>query len=71
VPLVDLDRRFYSTIADFDRRLPDPPSLLTARSFTVRGDWTFGDGVVVRGDAALEDTGAAETVAPSTRLGDS
>jgi UTP--glucose-1-phosphate uridylyltransferase len=71
VPLVDLDRRFYSTITDFNRRLPEPPSLAEARSLTVRGDWTFGSGVAVYGDATLEDTGAAETVAPSTRLGDS
>ncbi len=70
VPLVDLDRRFYSTIADFDERLPEPPSLVNARSLTVRGDWHFGPGVAVYGDVALEDTGAAETVAPSTRLGD-
>ncbi|MDR7086057.1 UTP--glucose-1-phosphate uridylyltransferase [Aeromicrobium panaciterrae] len=69
-PLVDLDRRFYSTITDFDRRLPVPPSLLDARSLTVRGDWTFGPGVAVSGDVALEDTGVPETVAPSTRLGD-
>ncbi len=50
VPLVDLDRRFYSTIADFDQRLPEPPSLVDARSLTVRGDWTFGAGVAVHGD---------------------
>lgn len=69
-PLVDLDRRFYATITDFDRRLPVPPSLVDARSLTVRGDWTFGPGVAVSGDVALEDTGVPETVAPSTRLGD-
>ncbi|MEO6605114.1 MAG: UTP--glucose-1-phosphate uridylyltransferase [Aeromicrobium sp.] len=71
VPLVDLDRRFYASISDFDRRLPEPPSLVGARSLRVRGDWTFGAGVAVSGDVSLEDTGAAETVAPSTRLGDS
>ncbi len=70
VPLVDLDRQFYATIGDFGRRLPEPPSLIGARSLTVRGDWTFGPGIVVRGDVTLEDTGAAEAVAPSTRLGD-
>ncbi len=71
VPLVDLDRRFYATIGDFTRRLPEPPSLVDASSLTVRGDWTFGSGIAVRGDVTLEDTGAAEAVAPSTRLGDS
>ena len=71
VPLVDLDRRFYSAISDFNQRIPEPPSLAEARSFTVRGDWTFGSGVAVNGEVTLEDTGAAETVAPATRLGDS
>lgn len=71
VPLVDLDRRFYATIGDFNRRFPEPPSLARARSLTVRGDWTFGAGIAVRGDVSLEDTGAAEAVAPSTQLGDS
>lgn len=71
VPLVDLDRRFYATIADFDQRVSDTPSLVNARSLTVRGDWTFGAGVSVHGDATLDDTFAVETVAPSTRLGDS
>ena len=71
VPLVGLDRRFYATIADFDQRVSDTPSLVNARSLTVRGDWTFGAGVSVHGDATLDDTFAVETVAPSTRLGDS
>ncbi|MCW2799968.1 MAG: UTP--glucose-phosphate uridylyltransferase [Aeromicrobium sp.] len=69
--LINLDRRFFSTIADFDARVPEAPSLVDARSLTVRGDWRFGRGVVVSGDAVLEDTGAAEAVPPSTRLGDS
>ncbi|GAA3515450.1 UTP--glucose-1-phosphate uridylyltransferase [Aeromicrobium panaciterrae] len=68
VPLVDLDRRFYTSITDFTARLPEPPSLVDARSLTVRGDWTFGPGVTVHGDVVLDDTGAAETVAPSSRL---
>ena len=71
VPLVNLDRRFYTTVADFDQRLPEPPSLTQAQSLTVHGDWTFGSDVVIIGDVTLDDTGAAEAVAPSTRLGDS
>lgn len=69
--LVNLDRRFFGTIADFDARVPQAPSLVDARSLTVHGDWRFGRGVVVRGEVVLEDTGAAEAVPPSTRLGDS
>ncbi|TXL62153.1 UTP--glucose-1-phosphate uridylyltransferase [Aeromicrobium terrae] len=68
-PLVDLDRRFYTTIGDFDARIPDPPSLVDARSLTVRGDWRFGRAVVVRGDVELEDDGTARAIAANTRLG--
>lgn len=68
-PLVDLDRRFYTTIADFDARVPAPPSLVGAESLTVRGDWRFGRDVVVVGKAHLADTGAAESIATETRLG--
>ncbi len=68
-PLVDLDRRFFTTIADFDARLPSPPSLVDAQSLTVRGDWRFGRDVVVRGDVTLDDTGAAESVPAGSPLG--
>ena len=68
-PLVDLDRRFFTTIADFDARLPTPPSLAGASSLTVEGDWRFGRDVVVRGDVTLHDTGAAESVDSGSTLG--
>lgn len=68
-PLVDLDRRFYTTISDFDERLPSPPSLVEARSLKVRGDWRFGSDVVVRGDVTLDDTGSAHSVAAGSTLG--
>src|SRR4029453_18870220 len=68
-PLVDLDRRFYTTIAGFDARIPEAPSLVEARSLSVKGDWRFGRGVVGHGDAVLDDTGEARSVPPGTRLG--
>lgn len=68
-PLVDLDRRFFTTIADFEARLPAPLSLVDATSLTVRGDWRFGRDVAVRGDVSLDDTGATQSVAPGTVLG--
>ncbi len=67
--LVDLDRRFYATIADFDARVPEPPSLVDATSLTVTGDWRFGRGVVVSGDVRLDDEGTARSIPPGTRLG--
>ena len=68
-PAVALDRRFYSTIGDFDARLPDPPSLVGATSLTVEGDWRFGAGVVVTGDVRLDDDGTTRTIPAGTRLG--
>ena len=68
-PLVDLDRRFFTTIADFDARLPHVPSLVDATSLTVQGDWRFGRDVVVEGDAVLSDDGTARAVPEGARLG--
>ena len=68
-PLVDLDRRFYTTIADFDARIPEAPSLVDATSLKVKGDWRFGRGVTVRGDVALDDSGAAQSVPAGAQLG--
>lgn len=69
-PLIDLDRRFFTTIADFDARIPTPPSLVDATSLTVRGDWRFGRDAAVRGEVVLDDTGATQSVAPGTMLTD-
>ena len=69
-PLVDLDSTHYKTMATFDARFPaGAPSLRGATSLTVRGDWTFGAGVVVTGHASLTDTGTAETIPDGTHLG--
>ena len=69
-PLVDLDPKHYKTMAKFDAHFPaGAPSLRGATSLTVRGDWTFGSGVVVTGDAVLENTGSAETVQDGAHLG--
>jgi UTP--glucose-1-phosphate uridylyltransferase len=55
-PLVDLDPDYFKTMDEFDARFPQgAPSLRGARSFTVKGDWTFGENVVVRGTVVLED----------------
>ena len=54
LPVVDLDPTYYRTIADFDARFAQGvPSLVGAHRFTVRGDWTFGRNVSVRGEASL------------------
>jgi UTP--glucose-1-phosphate uridylyltransferase len=56
LPYVELDKRFYRLIDDFERRFPDgPPSLRKAQRLVVRGDVTFGAGVVIRGAVTLEE----------------
>ena len=53
-PVVRLDPGFFKLIDDFEARFPaGPPSLVEATSLHVTGDFTFGKGVVVRGDAVL------------------
>ena len=67
-PLVRLSGA-YKTVAGFDARFPDgPPSLAGATGLTVEGDWTFGSGVVVEGDAALPDEGAEAQVPDGARV---
>ena len=54
LPYVELDPRHYRLLDGFERRFPSgPPSLRDARRLTVRGDVTFGAGVVVRGTVEL------------------
>jgi UTP--glucose-1-phosphate uridylyltransferase len=51
---VDLDPRFFRRIDQLEERFPQgPPSLAACRRLVVRGDVTFGSGVVVRGDVEI------------------
>jgi len=68
-PFVDLDDDHFKTIAKFDARVPSTPSLVDASSLRVRGDWTFGAGVVVTGDAVLDDPGAPAQVPDGAKVG--
>jgi UTP--glucose-1-phosphate uridylyltransferase len=54
LPRVDLDPRFYQVMSDFEQRFPHPVSLSTATGVRVRGDWTFGAHVTLRGDVELD-----------------
>jgi UTP--glucose-1-phosphate uridylyltransferase len=67
-PFVSLDKRFYALISDFDARFPHgPPSLVHADRLEVRGDVTFGAGVVIRGAVELAAGGGTPvTLAPGT-----
>jgi UTP--glucose-1-phosphate uridylyltransferase len=55
LPLAELDPAYYKLLDDFEARFPaGPPSLVAAERLTVRGDVTFGRGVVVRGAVELD-----------------
>jgi UTP--glucose-1-phosphate uridylyltransferase len=55
LPFVELDSRYYKLLDEFEARFPEgPPSLREAERLVVKGDVTFGAGVVVRGSAELE-----------------
>jgi UTP--glucose-1-phosphate uridylyltransferase len=54
-PHVQLDSDYYKLLADFEARFPaGAPSLRECESLTVRGDVTFGRGVVVRGAVEVD-----------------
>jgi UTP--glucose-1-phosphate uridylyltransferase len=54
MPYVELDKRFYRIIDDFNARFPaGPPSLREADRLVVSGDITFEAGVAVRGAVVL------------------
>ena len=55
LPFVALDRDHFAAIADFDARFPaGPPSLVACDRLVVRGDVTFGAGVVARGAVEID-----------------
>ena len=55
LPLVDLDKEVYGHLDRFDARFPaGPPSLRGAERLVIRGNVSFGAGVVIRGSVELE-----------------
>jgi UTP--glucose-1-phosphate uridylyltransferase len=69
LPFVELDKRYYRLLDQFEARIPDgPPSLREARRLVVHGDVTFGAGVVVRGEVEL-DVSEPLWIEPGTVLG--
>ncbi len=68
LPFVELDSKHYKMLDDFEARFPEgAPSLREAQRLVVKGDVTFGAGVVVRG--AVEVTAQHQTrIEPGTVL---
>jgi UTP--glucose-1-phosphate uridylyltransferase len=55
LPFVELDKRFYRLLEEFDQRFPaGPPSLREASRLIVHGDVTFGRGVIARGSVEID-----------------
>src|SRR5436190_6252783 len=68
-PDVDLDPDHFKLVADFEPRVAaGAPSLRDAQRLVVRGDVTFGAGVVVRGDVEIEAQGGPVHLADGTVL---
>ena len=68
LPYVELDKRFYKLIDQFEQRFPDgPPSLREAERLVVHGDVSFGADVIVRGSVALDEQ-SATTIPPGSVL---
>ena len=66
---VDLDRRYYATVKDFEERFAQGvPSIRGASTLTVRGDWSFGADVVATGDAVVGPDGAPGRVPDGARI---
>lgn len=69
LPYVELDKRFYRMLDDFEARFPaGPPSLRRAKRLVVSGDVTFGTGIVVTGLVEL-DAAEPTRLADNTVLG--
>jgi UTP--glucose-1-phosphate uridylyltransferase len=60
-PFVQLDRRYFKLLRDFEARFPSgPPSLVDCERLVVSGDVAFGRGVVVRGSVTIEHQGEGQ-----------
>ncbi len=69
LPYVELDKRYYRLLDDFEQRFPDgPPSLREADRLVVHGDIMFARGVVVRGTVEL-DVAEPTRIEPDPELG--
>ena len=54
LPYVELDKRYYKLIDEFERRFPaGPPSLRQAERLVVSGDVTFGADMIVLGAVSV------------------
>ncbi len=68
LPFVELDKRYYRLLDEFEARFPGgPPSLVRAQRLVVHGDVTFEPGVVVSGSVEISAE-APQRIAAGTAL---
>jgi UTP--glucose-1-phosphate uridylyltransferase len=68
-PDVSLDPRHFRVVNDLDARFAlGTPSLIDCTHFTVKGDFAFGESVVVRGEVTLENPNTDQQFVPSRSL---
>ena len=69
-PDIQLDRRYYRHIADFEKRFPKgPPSLLQCDALKIDGDFRFGANIRIEGSVHLHNPSPAPMHIPDhTRL---
>ena len=53
-PVIDLDKKYYKFVADFEQRFPVIPSIKHAVTFTVKGDHTFDKVQTYSGNVVIE-----------------
>lgn len=69
IPFIDLGSH-YRILHDYEQRFPyGAPSLVAATALSVRGDWTFGRDVVVKGDVTVSAEGSPGFISDGTILG--
>jgi UTP--glucose-1-phosphate uridylyltransferase len=68
-PFIALDKQYFGLIDGFDQRTAEgPPSLRDAKRLVVKGDVTFGAGVIVRGDVEVQAPDGGMRIADGTVL---
>lgn len=54
-PMVKLDDKYYKLVDKMESLTEAPPSLIHAKSLTVKGPVKFVKGVVIKGDVTFEN----------------
>jgi UTP--glucose-1-phosphate uridylyltransferase len=68
-PFVELDKQYFGLIDSFEKRIAaGPPSLREAVRLVVKGDVSFGAGVVVRGDVEVDASDGGVRIPDGTVL---